>query len=140
MSFYEGVKESVKNEDTETPDDEESPDKPADAGGEDMPFDQLKKEAEQNAEKQSDKPDETKIEVLTDDGSSSTPDKTPSKPSSTPEKEVPEQQSQNDAADPTAVTENKALDEVVGALQRIEQQNEEIAGILRGIKRSLDNN
>lgn len=139
MEFYDGVKESVKEEHGGKQDKEAQKQEEDD---EEMPFDQLKKEAEETETTEDAENTGTQIEVLTEDGIA------PMEDENTAADTSPTDETEDRAADQVAQTVQEPTsspaeteqqpDDVVEVLKRIEQQNAEITDLLRGIKRSLD--
>ncbi len=140
MAFYDSVKEDIRDETGATQDGD-------DEGEDDMPFDQLKDEAEDREDPEdAASSSDTDIEVLgdgdladtADTGSSG--DKSPS-PGGTgaPEQDDTAEQGTGASREHTEETVSDGADrDTVQVLQRIEQQNQEMLDVLRGIKRSLE--
>lgn len=132
MTFYDSVKEHVRNENGD-----EKPDEPQETDtteGEDV-FDELRKGAEDmgtdaDDPKQDDAADDgTDIEVLTEDGL---------KPADADGTPADQGQPSAEPADPAEAAPAAAgPDEVVALLETIEEQNREILSVLRSIDRSL---
>lgn len=159
MGFYDSVKDDVRDE--HRPDDETT--ESDDAEEREMPFDQLKKDAEEyDDESEQEQEDESgggsDIEVLTPDGaepaegqaaaSASEPAQQTQEPrpaetggdgSARPQQEQTSSTADTSTTQQPAAADGSADDsEVLAALERIEAQNDEMIDLLRGIKRSLD--
>lgn len=150
MSFFDSVKEDVREE--HQPDDARDEDAGKE-GEDDVPFDQLKKGAEEqddDTEQNTADASDDDIEVLRSDdssGASSTGNTGQSSPppsadtrDAEPEQEPAPEAGQTEAAEPGTADSSDAVarDEVVQALKRIEEQNDAMLDVLRGIKRSID--
>ncbi|MDY6761443.1 MAG: hypothetical protein SVY41_00170 [Candidatus Nanohaloarchaea archaeon] len=149
MAFYDSVKDDIRDETGATTDDDDDS----------MPFDQLKDEAEEREDpEESETSSDTDIEVLGDGGLDDTENSGTAAGGAEPQAAAPQDtapqqsaseegtgQPQSDAADHssqvsatgTAGGEEGAPD-TVDVLRRIEDQNQEILDVLRGIKRSLE--
>lgn len=123
MAFYDSVKENIRDENT--------PDEEDDDAEDTMAFDQLKDQAEDRED-----PDESSansdsdIEVL-GEGDLSTDERQDE--GREPERSSPIEQSSGESGR----TVQESEDDVVAALERIEEQNREMLDVLRDIKRSL---
>lgn len=129
MKFYDTVKDAIRKETVRTgPEDGEDAE---DGGDEDMGFDQLINDAADQSSAEDENTEAqhgtTPIEVLTEDSL---------------QQETPQEETADAAEAEPSIPETRttavAQDEVVAVLRSIEQQNEEMMQILRGIKRSLD--
>ncbi|MDY6768545.1 MAG: hypothetical protein SVW02_00345 [Candidatus Nanohaloarchaea archaeon] len=156
MAFYDSVKDDIRDETSAAAEDE----------GETMPFDQLKEEAEdrEDPEESDTSTSDAEIEVLGDGdlaedgeeesgaGSSGAATRSEAQTGQTasqgtggtqqgetsgqaPSTDRPPQQTTTDAAAPESAGGDT---EMVELLRRLEQQNQEMLDVLRGIKRSLE--
>lgn len=156
MGFYDSVKDDVRDE--HRPDDETT--EGDDTEEREMPFDQLKKDAEEydeTEEEQEDDSGDAGIEVLTPDGAEPAGGQAgdaSAEPAQQTREQRPDgsgadgparsqQEPTSSSADTSPAREPAAADdadgsEVLDALERLEAQNDEMIDLLRGIKRSLD--
>ncbi|MFB6265581.1 MAG: hypothetical protein ABEI07_00680 [Candidatus Nanohaloarchaea archaeon] len=133
MAFYDSVKEDIREENGSAEDADESEE-------DNMPFDQLKENADdrEDPEEAAESGSDSDIEVL---GDGEVPEETPgpggeaSSTSQEPESREQEAGSKDSEPSQRAGTEEP---ELVDLLQRIEEQNQEMLDVLRGIKRSLE--
>lgn len=141
MSFYEGVKESIREENADQTTTEQD-----DTGDDDdMPFDELKKGAddEETEQPKDVQGDDTEIEVLTENGlepASTQQDDVAAAAGQTQDTSAPEtRQQQQDAATTTpepAPTADTSAD-VATLLEDIRDQNRQIIELLQTIDRRL---
>ncbi|MDY6776690.1 MAG: hypothetical protein SVQ76_01130 [Candidatus Nanohaloarchaea archaeon] len=135
MGFYDSVKDDVRRENGETVQDEKEEGEEEDKMG----FDQLKESANENPdpEEEENQSSDTEIEVL---GEGEVPENSRSR-----EEERSQQSGSQDRSGRGDGTESRehsgsgeTQEEILSALERIEEQNSEMLDVLRGIKRSLD--
>lgn len=135
MAFYDSVKDDIREENG-------AADRDADPEDDTMPFDQLKKDAEEQGDESS-AGSETEIEVLTDDGlQTERTEETATDTAAASAGAAQDAAQDRETSQGTAPQQSAGADDVRAAtldtLQRIEQQNDEMLDVLRGIKRSLD--
>ncbi len=163
MGFYDSVKDDIREENGDGR--EEQP-AGQDEDNDTMPFDHLKKGAEDEGDDEGSSGSDTEIEVLTEDGikpaEGSADTASQQEESQGPREDAQQQrdrepsgaaQDRSETAGGTGAAQADAVesaggthasgvdtssDELVETLQRIEQQNSEMLDVLRGIKRSLD--
>ncbi|MFB6295100.1 MAG: hypothetical protein ABEI97_05035 [Candidatus Nanohaloarchaea archaeon] len=139
MAFYDSVKEDIRDETGAAQDDDEE-------GS--MPFDQLKDEAEEREDpEETEASSDTDIEVLGDGDLDDTDSESEaaaqgSSAAAQPEASTAPAPQEQDAEPGGEQVDDAARDaadrDTVQVLQRIEQQNQEMLDVLRGIKRSLE--
>lgn len=167
MGFYDSVKDSVRKE-AQDVDNPGSDDETAEQSDDTMAFDQLKEDAEHAQDENNGgtagssrgqtTTDDTEIEILTSEPDTSTPDNTDTRKdgydderstANSADAHAPRQdgqppedqtaQARDTRKSPPADNQESAADETVAAvLQRIEQQNDEMISLLRGIKHHLE--
>lgn len=142
MSFYDGVKESIREENGEQTEQTAEQADDADGDVDDMAFDELKKGADNGETEQPEKTrDDTEIEVLTENGLEPVSGQQTETAAGTGQPQQSQGQPPSHSQDPAAsqqqpVNGDESAD-IVPVLEDIREQNRQIIEILKTIDRRL---